>query len=245
MQQPLIGHSFTKLTVVDSSNNYAMQQITDGKAGHGNVYLANEQTGGKGQFDKKWHTGTENMAMSVVLEPFFLNLSNQFLLHTFICVSLIDILNTKNKGFTIKWPNDIYFNDRKAAGILIENKIKGNKWEYAVVGIGLNVNELEVEKTFVKAISLIQITGRKFNIELLASEITTKLETYWNLFKLQPTSFLEEYNKNLYKKNSQIKLKKDDLIFETILQKVTEDGKLICGANSELEFVHGEVEWVG
>jgi BirA family transcriptional regulator, biotin operon repressor / biotin---[acetyl-CoA-carboxylase] ligase len=244
MQQPKIGANLTILTSVDSSNNYAMQHIYDGKAAHGNAYLALEQTNGKGQYNKHWLTGSNNLALSIVVEPYFLNLNTPFLMHCYVCTSLLQVLNSINTGFCIKWPNDIYFNDRKAAGILIENKIKGTLWQYAVVGIGLNVNDNEIQQSVFNAISLLQITNTEYNVEQLANQLLENLEKNWLLFKKNPACFFDEYNNNLYKKGEKITLEINGVIEKVIMQKVNENGLLICGDNNELAYKHGECKWV-
>jgi BirA family transcriptional regulator, biotin operon repressor / biotin---[acetyl-CoA-carboxylase] ligase len=222
-----------------------MQQIYDGKAAHGNAYMALCQTNGKGQRGKQWYTGkNDNLALSLVLQPSFLPLQSAFMLHTFVSVSLVQYLNSLRTGFSIKWPNDIYYNDRKTAGILIENSIQGNNWKYAVVGIGLNVNDNNIETNIANAISLQQITNQKFELTTIAKGIMNQMQLNWEAFKEDNNSFYELYNDFLYKKGEQIILKKDQQTITTTLQKVTENGKLLCGQNAELEFNHGEVVWV-
>ncbi len=233
------------LNEVDSSNNYAMQQIYDGKAVHGNAFMALCQTNGKGQRGKQWHTGkNDNLALSIVMQPSFLPLNNAFMFHTFVCVSLLQYLQQLQIKCCIKWPNDIYYNDRKAAGILIENIIQGNNWKYAVIGIGLNVNESTIQNTISKAISLQQITNKNYELATITNGILQQMQTNWLIFENNTTAFYSNYNINLYKRYQIIKLKQNDVIFETLLQKANTNGKLICGENNELEFNHGEVEWI-
>jgi BirA family transcriptional regulator, biotin operon repressor / biotin---[acetyl-CoA-carboxylase] ligase len=222
-----------------------MQQLYDGKAAHGSVYMALCQTNGKGQRGKHWYTGkNNNLALSVVIEPSFLTLNNAFMLHTFVCVSLVQYLNTISKGFSIKWPNDIYYNDNKTAGVLIENSIQGSNWKYAVVGIGLNVNDNNLASNVAKAISLQQITNQRFELTTIAQGIMDQMQLNWAAFKEDFTSFYELYNSFLYKKGAQIVLKKGEETITTVLKNVSENGKLVCGQNAEIEFNHGEVEWV-
>jgi BirA family biotin operon repressor/biotin-[acetyl-CoA-carboxylase] ligase len=240
-----IGYDLTILPVVDSSNNYATQQIYDGKAVHGNAYLALEQTSGKGQRGRQWHTGNgQNLALSTVLEPTFLGLHQQFALHTYVCTSILQYLNTIKVGFTIKWPNDIYFNDRKAAGILIENIVQRNSWKNAVVGIGLNVNDKAIDMQNANAISLIQITGVFYDLLEIANGILQQLESNWNFFMEDVNPFFENYIANLYKKGTTIKLKQGNRVVSVVLKTVTMQGLLVCGENEEMEFKHGEVEWL-
>jgi BirA family transcriptional regulator, biotin operon repressor / biotin---[acetyl-CoA-carboxylase] ligase len=244
-QQNIIGHSIIVLPVVDSSNNYAMQQVYDGTAVHGQAFMALEQTKGKGQRGKVWQTGNaENIALSIVLEPIQLQLSHQFLLQTFITVSLVQWLQTKKQGFCIKWPNDIYFNDRKAAGILIENKIKGLQWQFAIIGIGINVNQQHFNDDLTNAISIQQILQQELDLFTLVNEICNQLQNNWIIFLGNPNSFLALYNTYLYKKNELVKFKQENKRFSCLIKRVTDDGILLCGENEEFTFNHGSVEWL-
>jgi BirA family transcriptional regulator, biotin operon repressor / biotin---[acetyl-CoA-carboxylase] ligase len=244
-QQASIGGRFIILPTIGSSNNYAMEQIYDGKAVHGDCFLALKQTGGKGQRGKVWNGGEGNLALSIVLSADFLNLHQGFLLQTLIATTVRQVLNRKKDGFFIKWPNDIYFNDRKAAGILIENIVSGHKWKHTVVGIGINVNDINISKHVPTAISLAEIIQKEFDIISLAFQLTKRLEKNWQKFKQKPDCFVSIYNKSLYKKGETVTLKKNQVVFKTIIHGVDEGGLLICGEHKEYEFTHGEVEWIG
>jgi BirA family biotin operon repressor/biotin-[acetyl-CoA-carboxylase] ligase len=244
LQQPKIGANLTILTSVDSSNNYAMQQICDGTAVHGNAYLALEQTNGKGQYNKQWLTGKHNLALSVVVAPYFLSLNTAFMMHCYVCTSIVQVLNNHIQGFSIKWPNDIYFNDRKAAGILIENKLKGTQWQFAVIGIGINVNDATIQNFATNAVSLHQLLKKEISVEQLALQLLENLDYNWNIFKTNPTHFYKPYMNHLYKKGEAITLQVDGKIMKETLQLITQDGLLICGNNSEFAFKHGECKWL-
>lgn len=240
-----IGQHLTILPVVDSSNNYATSQINDGKAAHGSAYMALCQTAGKGQRQKHWHTGDGlNLALSIVVEPDFLPLHHQFMLHTYVCTSVLGYLQTLSAGFSIKWPNDIYYNDNKAAGILIENMIRGSQWRYAVIGIGLNVNETTIMDRQPNAIALANILGSTMDIAEIANGILQTLEKNWHFLTANPSYFFAPYCNYLYKKNNLITLKHQNKIFSTILKDVTTQGQLVCGENEELLFDFGAVAWV-
>src|SRR5690349_2865335 len=111
----LIGQSFTILETVDSTNNYAMREVQEGKAGHGNVYFTLSQTAGKGQRGKSWNTNPgENLILSIVIDPSRLILSEQFMLSISIALSCCDLFNEFETGdIAVKWPNDLYWRDRK------------------------------------------------------------------------------------------------------------------------------------
>jgi BirA family transcriptional regulator, biotin operon repressor / biotin---[acetyl-CoA-carboxylase] ligase len=244
-KQSIIGQSLEILPSVDSSNNYAMQQIHDGKAEHGCAYLALEQTGGKGQRGKAWYTGShKNMALSIVLEPKHLKLDQQFLLTAFVAVVLTQYLHQWDKEFKIKWPNDIYGYDRKAAGMLVENNIRGVDWKYSVVGIGLNVNEEQYNESVVNGISLKQISGKEQDIYTIAKGLLDKMQEEWGLFVDSPMLYLERYNQFLFKKNELVHLKKNGTSIFAYIMEVGATGILYASNNEDYQFSFGIIEWV-
>lgn len=239
------GSFFTILDTVDSTNNYAMARINDGSAKHGMVWFANEQTAGKGQRGKDWTSEKgKNIAMSLVLEPEKLKISSQFHLSAVVALTCFGFLSGYIDGETkIKWPNDLFWRDRKAGGILIENKMQGKTWKWAVVGVGININQTFFDKSLQNAVSLKQITGKTFNPVDLAKEL-------YHLLMLQsagqtgPEKVMQQYNQHLYKINELVTLRKGVTRFETVIKEVSPQGKLVTVDAIEREFDFGEVEWV-
>jgi BirA family biotin operon repressor/biotin-[acetyl-CoA-carboxylase] ligase len=158
------GQSFTVIPSIDSTNNYAMQMVHARLANHGDVWFALEQTSGKGQRGKSWQSSRgENILLSIVLQPLFLVPMRSFLLNAAITLGVYDFYNKyAGRETRIKWPNDIYWRDRKAGGILIENIIRLESWLFAVAGIGLNINQVNFGEHLQKATSLRQITLKNF-----------------------------------------------------------------------------------
>ncbi|HRH47995.1 MAG TPA: biotin--[acetyl-CoA-carboxylase] ligase [Panacibacter sp.] len=242
-----LGIPFIEIFSVESTNNYAMQLVQEGFAGHGAACYAYEQTAGKGQRGKAWHAQAgENITISVVFNTNSLQVSTQFAFNMTIALGVCDFLRIYTAGDTfIKWPNDLYWRDRKAGGILIENIIRGKEWQWAVAGIGINVNQTLFDTTLTNPVSLKQITGKEHNPVLLAKELCKSLEYRYNqLLSSGAPSILEDYNGVLYKRGNQIKLKKDNAVFECILKGVDIFGKLLVVRNLEESFNTGEVEWV-
>ena len=236
---------FTILDTVDSTNNYAMARVHDGLANHGMVWFAHEQTAGKGQRGKAWIMEKgKNIAMSLVLEPDKLQITNQFHLSAAVALACFDFVKFYAGDETkIKWPNDLFWRDRKAGGILIENKFKGKAWKWAVVGIGININQTQFDNFLIKAVSLKEITGIFFNNIDLAKELHALLMK--NLGELNTAeNIMEQYNEHLYKINKNVTLKNKDIKFETVIKGVNEEGQLITVDSIEHRFNFGEVEWV-
>lgn len=249
-----IGHSFIVLESVDSSNNYAMGQVHAGTVSHGDIFFAREQWAGKGQRGKTWISSPgENIMMSVVLEPVFLPLTGQFLLSSAIALSCHDLLSryTAAEQPTIKWPNDLYWRDRKAGGILIENNFRGERWLFAVAGIGINVNQLQFPDSLHNPISLSGITNRSFDTVELAKELGRCIDDRFEQLRAEvrtgnmgTSSLLEEYNARLYKRGEIVNLKMGDRLFATEIMGVSAGGELLTRDHTEGHFRFGEVEWV-
>lgn len=236
---------FTILDTVDSTNNYAMGRIHDGMAKHGMAWFAKEQTAGKGQRGKTWTMEkAKNIVMSLVVEPNSVPISSQFHLSAAVALTCFEFFNTLARGeTTIKWPNDLYWRDRKAGGILIENVLQGKNWKWAVIGIGININQTEFPKTLFNPVSLKQVTGLTFDSIDLAKQLCDMLMK--NL--LDPGSMdavIKLYNAHLYKINKKVSLKKDGVQFDTVIKEVSAAGRLITADSIEKAFDFGEVEWV-
>ena len=239
-----IGQPFTILGSVDSTNNYAMGQAQAGLAPHGSAYFAYEQTAGKGQRNKQWLTNSsENILLSVVLQPFTLTASEQFLLSASVALACYDFYkNYAGEETAIKWPNDLYWRDRKAGGILIENNFRGNEWMFAIAGIGININQTGFPEHLPNPVSLKQVTGRQFEVEQLARELCVCLDTRYRLLLNSSTeNILNEFEAVMYKRGQVVKLKKDGIIFPALIRGVSPSGKLIAG---ETQYDFNEVEWV-
>ena len=245
---------FIELQSIDSTNKYAMtlvhqNQLPDGhgEPQHGMVIFTHEQTAGKGQRGKVWASEKgANIALSILLNPSPLSITKQFRLSICIAVSVADFF-TKYAGdeTKIKWPNDLYWRDRKAGGILIENVIRDNEWEWSVAGIGININQTSFDPALPNPVSLKQITGKSFNSLQLAKEICKDIETNFQL--LINNDFETLYNRYLnllYKKDESVKLRRDNRLFDAIIKSVTPTGELIAFHSIEERFTFGEIEWV-
>ena len=238
---------FKILDSVDSTNNYAMAKVHAGKASHGMAWFAHDQTEGKGQRGKTWKTAAgKNIAMSLVLQPEQLNAAQQFLLSASVALACFDFFAGYAGDETkIKWPNDLYWRDRKAGGVLIENVFHGKEWKWAIVGIGININQTEFDEALPNPVSLKLITGKEYDPPALAKELYNVLMQYTGKLDANAAEgLIESYNSHIYKLNTMVRLKKDNAVFGTVIKGVSQQGKLITLDAIEREFDFGEVEWV-
>jgi BirA family transcriptional regulator, biotin operon repressor / biotin---[acetyl-CoA-carboxylase] ligase len=245
-QETPIGHPYIILPTIDSTNNYAMRQIQAGLATHGATWFALEQTAGKGQRGKSWlTTPNQNIMLSSVVVPGLLP-SRQFWLSATVALACYDFYKKYAGDETaIKWPNDVYWRDRKAGGILIENVFRGTDWLYAVVGIGINVNQVVFDPSLPNPVSLKQITGKDFNAAEMGKELCQALEHRYRQLQTGGTeTIMQEYQQVLYKIHQPVTLKKGAVLFETTITGVSDSGRLLTKDVMEREFDFGEVELI-
>lgn len=248
-----IGLPFIELQSVDSTNNYALEQVHAGLAQHGMAIFTHEQSAGKGQRGKTWEAEKHsNIILSLIINPFPLLIRDQF--HLSICSSLAvyDFFNHYSGGnSSIKWPNDLYWQDRKAGGILIENVIGAapdpglSHWQWSVIGIGININQTHFPSTSPNAVSLKQITGRNFDPMELSRELCGSLDKrFRQLIEQGISHLLEEYNSYLYKRDENVRLKIGNRVFQAKILSVSAEGRLKVWTSLEEEFDFGEIEWI-
>ncbi len=178
-----IGAPLIELPSIDSTNIYAMEQIKAGKAISGSCYNTPFQTHGKGQHGRVWESEKgQNLLCSYVLELKSLNPAKNWGPEDQKGLSAAVAIGAKaffgvNAGdeTLIKLPNDIYWRDRKAGGILIENSLRGTEWTWTVIGIGFNINQTSFSPDAPNPVSLRQITGRQWEIARLQTELSKAL----------------------------------------------------------------------
>ena len=242
-----IGHAFIELQSVDSTNNYAMARAALGEAAHGTLYFANDQWAGKGQRGRTWTSQAgENIILSAVLEPVALAPSQTFALSACVALACHDLLGhyAGSERTRIKWPNDLYWGDRKAGGILIENSFRGDRWAFAIAGIGININQTDFPDTIRNPVSLRQITGRSYSAIQLARELGDYLDRRYRELETGAAPLIAEYNSRLYRLGQQVRLRKDNAVFDTTIGGVSALGQLLTRDVLEREFSFGEVEWI-
>jgi BirA family transcriptional regulator, biotin operon repressor / biotin---[acetyl-CoA-carboxylase] ligase len=253
-----IGEHLTVLQSVDSTNNYAMARVRAGLAKHGNAFFALEQLHGKGQRGRAWQTEPgNNIILTVVLRPPQTGIMQQFQLSIAVALAVYDFFAGYAGDETkIKWPNDIYWRDRKAGGILIENIISAglthgsidfpdaeNKWQWAVIGIGININQTLFPEMLTNPVSLRQITGKEWDVIELVKAFCSCLQKRYDQL-LQNDDLLKEYNMYLYKQNQTARLKKGNRVFDAIVKEVNAAGLLTVISSAEEQFNPGEIEWI-
>lgn len=240
--------NFQVIQQVDSTNKYAMEKVSEGLANHLDAWFAFEQTDGKGQRSKNWQSNPgENITFSVVIRPQHSLQKNPFLFNAFIALVCRDFLSQQLKiDVKIKWPNDLFVNDKKAGGILIENRFSGENWKWAIVGIGINVNQVEFPEQLKSATSLKKETKIKYEPLTLAKLLHQDLIYSFETKKiLNEINVWERYNQHLFKKGQHCRFKIKGIETNAIVSFVNEQGLIVLLADGkEIMYQLGEIEWI-
>lgn len=236
------------LNEVESTNNYANHLILSKEAEEGTVVLAHYQKKGKGQLGNHWESeAKKNLLTSIILFPNFLPAEKQFLISKIVSLALYDFLKKRIQDISIKWPNDLYVGNKKIAGILIENGVKGRKLFTSVIGIGLNLNQEIFISDAPNPVSLKQLTGEVYDIELVVNEIVEFVFKWYEKLKTNKIDQINSfYFHNLFRKETWNKFKKDNIEFEARITGIGEFGQLqLEEKNGNIsEFMFKEVEFV-
>ena len=188
-----VGRKIIRLESVDSTNNYTANLIKASDVTHGSVILAVEQTAGRGQRNAEWLVKPgENLTFSLYIDEVKLSVSEQFKITQLVSLAICDLLKKYSIIAKIKWPNDIYVDSKKIAGVLIENQLQGESIKSSIIGIGLNVNQTLFEGF--DATSLKLCTGNFVNIE----EVLFGFIHSFNQLIDCTTNVEEEYLKRMY-----------------------------------------------
>ncbi len=158
----IIGQNLVYFTRVDSTNKLASELFKNNLAENGTVVVADYQTAGKGQMERVWESNPfENLMFSIGLKSVTNIVANPFLLNKCITIALCNYMQQvlPQANVNIKWPNDIFVNNRKICGILVENTFAGHQLSYSIIGIGINVNQSFEHLQHINATSLFEQRG--------------------------------------------------------------------------------------
>ncbi|MCL9805547.1 biotin--[acetyl-CoA-carboxylase] ligase [Flavobacterium amniphilum] len=218
-----------KLDAIDSTNDFLKDLAHNQSLENFTVVTARSQTKGRGQHGAKWHTEEgKNLITSILIKETLHNIEGVFQLNIAVALGITEALKKiKIPSVCIKWPNDIMAENRKIAGILIENSIKGNSQIESIVGIGLNINQVNFEN-LPKAASLKSITNTDYDTLEILESIVNEIQGKIKLITQNQTDRLwTEYDQNLFKKGIPTAFEDENgNKFMGIIQGVTKIGKL-------------------
>ena len=219
-----------KLNAIDSTSSFLKELLVQQHVDNFTTVIAENQMKGRGQVGNVWKSENgKNLTFSVLVKDSIMDSNAIFDLNTVVSVSIIRALEKfKINKLAIKWPNDILSENKKIAGILIENIFKGNNEIVSIVGIGLNVNQMHFDN-LPQASSLAILNNKFFDKELLLEEIIYQIKFHiTQLTKGVKTDFWKEYHDLLFKKDIPSVFEDiNKLQFQGIIKGVTKFGKLI------------------
>jgi BirA family biotin operon repressor/biotin-[acetyl-CoA-carboxylase] ligase len=188
-----IGNPIIELEKIDSTNKYVLRLLDENKRfDEGTVIAADFQYAGKGQDKNQWESEAgKNLTLSIILQPIFMKIEKQFMLNKIIALSVFSFINSFGiKNTSIKWPNDIYIGNKKVAGILINNTIQGNLYDYCVAGLGININQEKFISNAPNPISIKQISGKEYNINECLNTLCSITQEWYNNLKNEKTNII-------------------------------------------------------
>nr|WP_321358462.1 biotin--[acetyl-CoA-carboxylase] ligase [uncultured Draconibacterium sp.] len=243
----LIDKNIIVFNELDSTNNYAKQLVKE-KAAQGTVVLAHYQESGRGQVGNFWESErNKNLLFSVILYPGFLDAGKQFYISKVVSLALSDVLKQHLNDVKIKWPNDIYVGERKIAGILIENTVKGIALDSSIVGIGVNVNQEQFLSNAPNPVSMKQLLKKEFDIQDILKAFLQKLENYIEILREGRLEKVDaEYFQSLFRNEGLYPYRKDGKEFSARIAGIGSFGQLQLEESdgNVTEYMFKEVEFV-
>ncbi len=232
--QPDFPHIF--LSEVDSTNSFASNLIAKINPIHGFCIYTDFQSAGRGQFGRDWHSqhGKNLLCTFIFKKPKFF-LRELFDIHVWLCLAgLHGLQKFTTVPISIKWPNDLYANDKKLGGILIENTWRGEALEHVIAGFGINVNQVDFPAG-IQATSLALLDHKEYRVaDILQSLRSEILELEQSIADNGVNAYLPIYNRCLYGKNAPIELRlKNGEVVRGVLLRVDAAGELVLRADGK------------
>ncbi|CAN5605960.1 biotin--[acetyl-CoA-carboxylase] ligase [soil metagenome] len=195
------GRKVVRLEETGSTNRFMNELIQKEALPEGTVVMADYQASGQGLGGTKWHSEPgSNLLMSVVFRPEFLPVKKIYLVSKAIALAIKDFLSEEGLPAKIKWPNDIYIDNGKICGVLIENSLRGNMVLQSVCGIGLNVNQQIFPGEIPNAVSMKMVTGKTFSLDECRNKLCRQLEKRYLQIKDQNFNLINnDYLKSLHR----------------------------------------------
>ncbi len=234
-----------KLKLLDeaTSTNDVLKELARLQTEEGLVVYAKSQTAGRGQMGNSWEAEAgQNLTFSLLLAPVFLKAEEQIWLNMAICLALRDMLSRHLENVNIKWPNDIYVDDKKIAGLLIENNLQSGYIRCSIIGIGINVNQVDFNNRSATSFMLEKLIPS--DLMDLLTQLLEDIEQRYVQLEMKQYKFIQwEYLKHLYRKDLVSFFRTQGRDFKGVIRTVDEYGRLVIEtAEGVLHFQLKEVE---
>lgn len=242
-----------QLDEVDSTNNYMRRILKEhpeeSSLRDGSLIIADYQTSGRGQMGNGWHSDKgKNLLFSMLISPKELPANEQFVISRMASIAIKNMLDQFASDIRIKWPNDIYMEDKKIAGMLIENDVQGKNILHSIIGIGLNINQESFPDNLPNPVSLLQITGVEHDRDYLLDIFIREFFLLYREFQKGNIAEIEkEYMLDLYRVNDYYWFENSKGSFRAKIDRVLPSGHLILktiGDDSERKYAFKEVSFI-
>ena len=237
-----------KIKETDSTNRWLKEQSEKQFFDEGTTVIAECQTAGKGQRGNRWESEAgKNITCSLLLYPDFLPINQHFLLSEAVALGLKDTVEQYIQPIEIKWPNDIYYQNQKIAGILIENELTGQIIGKSIIGIGLNVNQEQFSDAAPNAISIKQILREEISIDTLLEKMINAILFRYNALKTgNIKSIISAYRNSLYRKSGFYFFSDKNGTFKAEIERIADDGflHLITDTEERRSYAFKEVNYI-
>jgi len=238
MKTRCFGTIINKLETTDSTSLFAEKLLQTEKPCEGSVILAGFQQDGRGAGNNTWQSEAgKNLLASIILYPEFLPPGDQFELNKVISLAVLFCVQgfLPKANVQIKWPNDIYVDYRKIAGILTKNSITGNKIGHTIVGVGINVNQEAFPDDLPNPVSIRQLSGLTVDIQSVLVQLMDFLNILYHKLEVGELGFIDnQYLKNLLNMNRKTWYQKGNQVFEGKITGVSRFGRLQMEINDEM-----------
>lgn len=191
------------------------------------VVVADFQTAGRGCGSNAWESERgKNLTFSLLIHPTEITADCQFRISEAVSLALCETLDAyvTDRQVSVKWPNDIYVDDHKICGMLIENRLRGRLMTDSIIGIGLNVNQRAFLSDAPNPVSLVQLLGREVALEPLLQAFLRTLET---TLQMDPEPLGRAYRNRLYRREGEHEYRDGKGLFRAKLLNVLDDGRLV------------------
>lgn len=217
-----------RIEATDSTNNFLKQRVAAEKLEEGTVVQAFAQLVGRGQAGNHWESEPgKNLTCSILFYPQFLSVRSHFLLSKVIALGVKETLEEYIDDVFIKWPNDIYVQDKKITGILIENELTGPEINRSIVGIGVNLNQELFAGNAPHPVSLKQLTGKTIDQDTFLEEMLNRIFFWYEQLKEKEIQCISTaYDDALYHTPGYYRFKEINGEFTAEIQSVADDGIL-------------------
>ena len=213
----------------NSTNNYLQALCARQQTEEFTTVVADFQTSGRGQRGNSWEAEPDkNLLFSFVIFPVFLEARQQFLISQIVSLAIKEELDTYTTDISIKWPNDIYWKDKKICGMLIENDLSGHNLYCSIIGIGINLNQAVFRGDAPNPVSLFQIIGKEVDREEVLDRFLSVFYRYYlSLLQEEYEDIRIRYQSALYRREGYHAYRDEAGEFEACIHDIESTGHLL------------------